>query len=115
MEDSDAADGTRARLVAGERIQDVSAGRRHALRGRRTRLEQRARFDELRVDVAGSEQAEVAHLDEARGQDEKQEAAKKFDRREGEGLAVLGAECDGVVAERDEPAVGDPDTMRITP
>ena len=81
MEESDATERTASSLVASERIEDVSAGRLRARRVCRARLEQRPRLRELGVHVAGREQSEVAHLDEARGQDVEQEPVKEYGRR----------------------------------
>ena len=69
--------------------------------------------------IAVGEQAEVADLDEARGQDVKQEAADELDRIEGHDLdavvvfGVAPAKAHLAVNEIEKPAVGDGDAVGI--
>lgn len=84
------------------------------IRARRSsRSEQRARSFEERLDVRAGEQAVVSDLDVALGQHVLDEASEELDRRDRDRLAVLGAEGDVVVADVNDPAVRDPDSMRV--
>jgi hypothetical protein len=63
--------------------------------------------------VAACVQAKVPDLLEAVRQHVLKEALQKLDGMECFGLAVLGPECDRVVLELDEPAVGDSDSVSV--
>ena len=99
-----AASATRAVMAgaaaSGARGSGVGASRRRATR-------------KLAVDVGGGEQAEVADLDEAAGQDVEQEAADEFVRGERDGGAVLGGEGDAAFVEAAQALVGDADAVGI--
>ena len=83
-------------------------------RGRRgVGLEESACGGELGGDVAGCEQAMMADLDEASGQDVQDEASEKLGGGERDRLASAGAEGDGLIVERDEALVGEADAMGV--
>jgi hypothetical protein len=67
-----------------------------------------------RVGVTGRVQPEVADLLEARWQHVLDEAVQKVDGMQALGLAVLGAEGNGVRTDIDEPTVSDGDAMGVT-
>ena len=69
---------------------------------------------ELGGNVGSGDQAVVADLDEAGGQDMQQEPAHELDCIDGGRLSVLGAEADVVPVEADETLVGEADPMGVT-
>src|SRR3954466_3765092 len=68
---------------------------------------------ELRPDVAAREQAVVADLYEAVRQDVGEEATDEFRGRDGHLLAVLRAEADAMLVERNESVVRDAHAMSV--
>lgn len=64
-----------------------------------------------RVGVTGCIQPEVADLLEAGRQDVLDETVQELDGMQGQGVAVLGEEGDGVWSDIDEPTVSDGDAM----
>ena len=75
--------------------------------------EQGAGGGELCVDVAGGEQAVMADLDEAFGEDVEDEASKKLVGRESDLRRTACAKGDAVLVEGDEAVIADADTMGV--
>lgn len=67
------------------------------------------------VDVARGEQAEVADLDEALGQQVFEKAPNEFGRCDGGGFFTAGTEDDGVFIGADESGIADGDAMGVAP
>jgi hypothetical protein len=65
---------------------------------------------ELGADIGGGDQTVVTDLDEANGQDMKQESANELDGVDSDRVPVLGAEADVVSVEADETLVRKTDT-----
>jgi len=65
------------------------------------------------VDVAGGEQAVMADLDEAFGEDMEDEASKKLVGRESDLVRTACAKGDAVLVEGDEAVIADADTMGV--
>src|SRR5207247_5754628 len=82
--------------------------------GRRPRAgEEATGVGERGGDLVRAEQAEVANLHEARGQDVEQEAAEKLARGDGHAAAVLGREADSVGGDGLEAVVGEADAVGV--
>ena len=75
--------------------------------------EQGAGGGELCVDVAGGEQAVMANLGEAFGEDVEDEASKKLVGRESDLRRTACAKGDAVLVEGDEAVIADADTMGV--
>ena len=65
------------------------------------------------MDVAGGEQAMMADLDEAFGEDVEDEASKKLVGRESDLRRTARAKGDAVLVEGDEAVIADADTMGV--
>lgn len=68
---------------------------------------------ELGLDVAAGEDAKVADFGESCGQYVIEEAPDEFERRDGDGLAVLGGEANPVVVECLDAVVGYADAVSV--
>src|SRR6266545_2010001 len=71
--------------------------------------------NEFGAEIAAGQQAVVADLDEAVGQNVEQEAADEFLRGHGDAFAVLGTKADAVFVERDQPVIREAHAMRVPP
>ena len=65
------------------------------------------------MDVAGGEQAVMADLDEAFGEDVEDEASKKLVGRESDLRRTARAKGDAMLVEGDEAVIADADTMGV--
>src|SRR5258708_1137423 len=95
-------------VVTGELAQLVRPGRR-SVRGGSSRHGWCQSFERLPTCVVGRSgvQAVMTNLVEAIGEDVLHESAQELDWSQAQRLAVFGAEDHGVLAHKDETAVGD--------
>jgi len=103
-----------------EELAEVARGRGVGARragghvgSRRSAPQQLMRDGELGVEMARGEEAVMANLDEAPGQDVEDEAAEELLRGEGDAGVAAGAEGDAAGVEGDESVVADADPVRV--